>query len=282
MTGDALAVRAPASSANLGAGFDVFGLALGLVAEVGDGDVPSRATSLADDHPVVRCHRAAGGEGPIWMRTDIPMARGLGFSGAARVAAIGLAQVRRDGVRALADPSRRAEMIRIAVDEEGHGDNAAASIVGGAVAYVDGRIVSLPVGSVLGSAAVVAWVPDSTVSTSSSRTTLSPTVDRSDAVHNLGRVAQLVSAFAHDDPDLLAGATDDALHQAARLPSIAGAGEALAAGVEAGAWCGWLSGSGPTVAFLVDPDLAGVVGAALPDAGHVKVLSIDVTGVAAV
>ncbi|MEM9041900.1 MAG: hypothetical protein AAGD33_18580, partial [Actinomycetota bacterium] len=267
MTDDASAVRAPASSANLGAGFDVFGLALGLVAEVGDGEVPARATPLADDHPVVRCHRAAGGEGPIWIRTDIPMARGLGFSGAARVAAIGLAQVRREGVGALVDPSGRAEMIRIAVDEEGHGDNAAASIVGGAVAYVDGRIVSLPIGPILGSASVVAWVPDSTVSTSSSRTTLSPAVDRSDAVHNLGRVAQLVSAFAHDDPELLAGATDDALHQAARLPSIAGAADALAAGVEAGAWCGWLSGSGPTVAFLVDPDLTEPVGAALPDLG---------------
>jgi homoserine kinase len=92
-------------------------------------------------------------------------------------------------------------------------------------------------------------------------------------------MAQFVAAIEHDDPSLLAGATDDRLHQPTRLADVPGAAAALAAGVAAGAWCGWLSGSGPTVAFLVDGDVATTVAAALPESGHVKHLHIAGYGV---
>jgi homoserine kinase len=78
---------------------------------------------------------------------------------------------------------------------------------------------------------------------------------------------------------LLDGATDDRLHQSVRLGSVPGAADALDAGVSAGAWCGWLSGSGPTIAFLAEPAAADAVAAALPNTGHVKRLHIAPHGV---
>ena len=89
---------------------------------------------------------------------------------------------------------------------------------------------------------------------------------------------RFVLAFEQDDPDLLTGAADDRLHQAERLPLVPGAAEALAAGRDAGAWCGWLSGSGPTVALLCPADRAAAVADALPSGAHTKRLSIDTVG----
>ena len=86
------------------------------------------------------------------------------------------------------------------------------------------------------------------------------------------------SPVAHDDPDAARGATSDRLHQAERLPSVPGAADAIEAGVAAGAWCGWLSGSGPTVGLLADRSAAEAVAASLPAHGHTKVLGIDTTG----
>ena len=146
-------------------------------------------------------------------------------------------------------------------------------------ARVDGCAIRLRAGPKLTSASVVVWIPDLTTSTDRSRGALPDVVTRADAVHNLGRVAQFVLAIEHDDPSLLARATDDRLHQAVRLPEVPGAAAALDAGVSAGAWCGWLSGSGPTVAFLVDARLADAVIASLPETGHTKHLHIAGSGV---
>ena len=88
------------------------------------------------------------------------------------------------------------------------------------------------------------------------------------------RVAQLVLAIEHDDPSLLDGAADDRLHQPLRFAELPDAADALAAGVSAGAWCGWLSGSGPTIALLADATSAPAVMAALPESGQVKSLRI--------
>ena len=76
-------VRAPASSANLGAGFDVLGMALDLYADCGLGQAPDDAQQLDAHHPGRIAFEALGGTGPMWMRCNIPMGRGLGFSGAA-------------------------------------------------------------------------------------------------------------------------------------------------------------------------------------------------------
>jgi homoserine kinase len=152
-------------------------------------------------------------------------------------------------------------------------------VFGGVVAWVDGRVIPFRVGPCLAGASVLAWIPDVTTSTDSSRGALPEAVTRRDAVHNLGRIAQFLAAIEHDDPSLLEGATDDRLHQETRLADVPGAAAALAAGVAAGAWCGWLSGSGPTVAFLVDGDVATAVATSLPDSGHVKHLHIAGHGV---
>jgi homoserine kinase len=274
-------VRAPASSANLGAGFDVFGMALELYLDAGFGAAPAGAQVVDRHHPTARAFVAAGGdEGrSIWIRSSIPMGRGLGFSGAARVAGAALGVVSGHGESATALASALGRVLDVAAELEGHGDNAAASALGGAIAWVDGRALRLRVGPMLAEASVVAWIPEATTSTDRSRRTLASDVARSDAVHNLGRVAQFVLALERDDPELLAGATDDLLHQAVRLAAVPHAAEALAAGVDAGAWCGWLSGSGPTIAFLCDAARATRVTASLPANGRVTTLRIASRGV---
>lgn len=270
-------VRAPASSANLGAGFDVLGMALNLYADFGHGDAPTDAQQLDEHHPGRIAFAALGGTGAMWMRCNIPMARGLGFSGAARVGAAALAAVQTcqsdDPIGDAAD-----EILRLTTDLEGHGDNVAASLFGGVTAYVDGTGIRIPVGPTMAAATFVAWVPDVTTSTETSRRALGPSVDRAAAVHNIGRSIQFAMAFVNDDPDLLANATRDQLHQATRLPGVPGAADALEAGTAAGAWAGWLSGSGPTVGFLCPPDRARRVAAALPDGAHTKLLAIDTAG----
>jgi homoserine kinase len=275
-------VRVPASSANLGAGFDVLGMALDLYLDIGFGDAPDGARPIDRHHPAAVAFAAqttGDPSGPLWLRSSIPMARGLGFSGAARVGGAALGAVCRSDDPAAELLAERSRVLATAARLERHGDNAAASVFGGVVAWVDGRVVSLRVGPRLAGASVLVWIPDLTTSTDSSRGALPEVVTRRDAVHNLGRMAQFVAAIEQDDPSLLDGATDDRLHQPTRLGEVPGAAAALAAGGAAGAWCGWLSGSGPTVAFLVDTGVASAVVAALPDSGHVKHLHIAGHGV---
>lgn len=272
-------IRVPASSANLGAGFDVLGMALDLSLDVGLGAPPDDAVALDEHHPATKAFTAMGGTGTsLWIRSSIPMGRGLGFSGAARVggAALAVAVKAAGGAAAIADAT--AEILGVTASLEGHGDNVAASLLGGVVAWVDGRAIPVRVGPNLTSATVVAWLPESSTSTDQSRASLASELSRSDVVANLGRLAQLVLAIEHDDPDLLAGATDDRIHQSVRLATIPGAAEALAAGVGAGAWCGWLSGSGPTVAWLCAETATAQVVAALPSTGHTKTMRIAPLG----
>jgi homoserine kinase len=278
MPGDAYVVRTPASSANVGAGFDVLGLALDVYADIGTGEPRGRATALDEHHPASVAFSELGGTGPIWMRCRIPMARGLGFSGAVRVGAAALAAVQNSSAPDTAVGEAAGEILSVTSRLEGHGDNAAASLYGGAVAYVDGRAFPMRVGPVLSAAAVIAWIPDVVTQTDRSRRALSTTVERAAAVHNIGRSIQFTLAVERDDPELLEGATSDRIHQQDRLPLVAEAETALRDGVEAGAWCGWLSGSGPTVAFLSAGDRVAAVLAALPPGGHCNRLAIDRLG----
>ena len=269
-------VRAPASSANLGAGFDVLGMALDLYADCGLGQAPADEQQIDAHHPGRIAFEALGGTGPMWMRCNIPMGRGLGFSGAARVSAAALAAVQTAGADGIVD--RGDEILAYTAQLEGHGDNVAASLHGGVTGFVQGEFVSMPIGPTMAAANFVAWVPDVTTSTDKSREALSSTVDRADAVHNIGRAIQFVMAFVDDDPSLLASGAADRLHQSVRLPGVHGAEEALVAGIAAGAWAGWLSGSGPTVGFMCPPSAVESVAAALPAGGHTKLLSIDTVG----
>lgn len=268
-------IRVPATSANLGPGFDALGLALTLHVEVGiEGvdEMPHGARSNDDSHPTQVAFVRAGGVGRTWATTNIPMGRGLGFSGAARVAGVVAAEVQQHGSWNVAT----SRALSIGTELEGHADNVAASIAGGIVATSAGRIVRIPCAL---DVAMVVWVPSYTTSTSESRTKIGPVVPLDDAVFNIGRTALLVAALASGDVDALRDATQDRLHQDLRLSAVPLSRQALDTGLGAGALCGWLSGSGPTIALMCDPSRADEIARALPAEGSAKVLRIDADGV---
>lgn len=273
----ACTVRVPASSANLGAGFDVLGMALSLHAEVGTGQ-PREGSRLAEPtHPAMVAFRMLGGEGGLWIDSPIPMGRGLGFSGAARVGGAAAAIVQRYGGDALSDVDHRATVLRVATDLEGHADNVAPSIYGGIVVCAGDHVQRVPLAF---DPAIVVWVPDGrTTSTDQSRASLPDAVPMSDAVFNLGRVATFVAACASGDHAALRRATQDRLHQPRRLAAVPESGRAIEAALDHGAWAAWLSGSGPTVAAMCEASRADDLAASLPDTGHTKLLRIDHEGV---
>lgn len=269
-------IRVPSSSANLGAGFDVLGMALTLHAEVGCGPAPTGAADADEHHPAAVAFRRLGGEGGLWVRSSIPMGRGLGYSGAVRVGGAAAALVQREGRTALDDPAGRAAVLGVATELERHADNAAASLDGGVVIAAADTVTRVPMAF---DPAVVVWVPESkTTSTDHSRTHLPDTVERTDAVFNLGRIAMFVAACASGDAQALRAATDDRMHQRARLEDVPNSASAIEAGLEAGAWAAWLSGSGPTVAMFCESRHAHEIAVALPPSGHVKQLRIDHEG----
>jgi homoserine kinase len=267
-------VRVPASSANLGPGFDALGMALSLHAEAGviDDEPPADAQRVDQFHPASVAFRRAGGEGELWVCSPIPVGRGLGFSGAVRVAGIVAAHAQRYGSDPADFEARLGEMLLIATELEGHADNVAASLYGGIVATAGGRAVQIPLAF---DPAVVVWIPTFTTSTDESRAKLGRDVPLVDVVFNIGRTALLVAALAAGDVDALRSATQDRVHQDLRLAAAAQSRRALDAAMEAGAWCSWLSGSGPTIAAMCSLDDADHVARSLPDGGHTKVLRID-------
>ncbi|MFG2064305.1 homoserine kinase [Micromonospora sp. NPDC048871] len=259
-------VRVPATSANLGPGFDALGLALALYDDVaaevttsgvtvsvvgeGAGDLP-----LDDSHLLVRAMRAAfdelGGQ-PRGLSVEcvnrIPQARGLGSSSAAIVAGVLLARALvTDGTQRLDDDAA----LRLAARIEGHPDNVAPCLLGGfTLAWTEpsgARAVSLPVAE---GVRPTVLVPTERGLTASARAALPPTVPHGDAALNAGRAALLVHALT-TRPDLLLPATVDRLHQDYRASSMPGTAavveELRAAGVAA-----VVSGAGPTALALSD------------------------------
>jgi len=272
-----MAVSAPGSSANLGPGFDVLGLAVTLRATVGSGPAPDGAHQADERHPAHIAHRLAGGDGPLWVRTRIPMGRGLGFSGAVRAAGAMLAEVQRSGASAVDDPDARQRSYDVAAQLEGHGDNAAASVYGGLTVAASAGVLTL---SPHPGFALVVWIPDTTTSTDRSRVALSDTVARSDAVHGIGNTALLVHALTTGNTQFLPAAANDRLHQPGRLDARPDAASAMEKFTAAGAIAAWLSGSGPTVAALVDIDTAETVATRMStdDGSRVQIINLDVDG----
>ncbi|MEU9826672.1 homoserine kinase [Micromonospora chersina] len=257
-------VRVPATSANLGPGFDALGLALGLhddvAAEVTAGGVRVAVTGEGagelpdgDRHLVVTAMRAAFdvlGAQPAGLALEcvnrIPQARGLGSSSAAIVAGVLLARALvADGATRMDDDAA----LRLASELEGHPDNVAPCLLGGfTVAWTEpagARAVSLPVAA---SVRPTVFVPGERGLTSVARAALPATVPHGDAALTAGRAALLVHALTAD-PGLLLPATVDRLHQdyrAGGMPATAALVNALrAAGVAA-----VVSGAGPTVLAL--------------------------------
>ena len=177
------------------------------------------------------------------------------------------------------DDDACAEVLAVVTDLEGHADNVAASLVGGVVATGGGQVVRVPLAV---DPAIVVWVPSTVTKTDESRRILGAPVPFADAVFNVGRVAMLVGALAAGDVAALRIASEDRLHQPARLALAAPSRHAIEVAHDAGAWCAWLSGSGPTVAAMCPvADAERVVAAwsdALPGVGHAKVLRIDHEG----
>jgi homoserine kinase len=260
-------VRVPASSANLGSAFDAVAVALDTHLEVNaDGSEPAPET-----HPAVRAFRHAGGEGPLTVHCHFPGGRGLGFSGAARVAGLLAASVQRERPLRAA----RRDVLPAAIALEGHADNVAASLLGGVVAVAGGRAVRVPLGREL---AVVLWVPDRETATTSARRHLPDQVAFDDAAFNVGRTALLIAALAAGDTDALRTATEDRLHQDRRLSRAPETRIAIDTALRAGAFGAWVSGSGPSAAAFADPARAPEIASAMPPGGRAIVLEIAEEG----
>lgn len=270
--------RVPATSANMGPGFDSLGMAVTLWAEVGVLDVdpvPDGGRPVDDHHLASVAFARAGGTGALWVKSPIPMGRGLGYSAAVRVAGALLACAHRNGDASDSDAvlaEHGPEVLALSAELEGHADNAAPALLGGVVASAGDRSIQVPLQL---DPAVVMWVPSFTTRTDQSRSQLGRTVDLDDAVFNIGRVAYLVAALAAGDVEALRHATQDRIHQPSRFESSPASLAAHDAAIAAGAWCSWLSGSGPTVASMCSVELADELAAALPVDGHTKVLRID-------
>lgn len=271
-------VRVPASSANLGPGFDALGLALGFHLDLTfDTSVHTTPADLgADDHTdehhlAVRAFRAEGGQGPVAVHADFAGGRGLGFSGAARVAGALAARLQHGDTWVAA----RDHALHTAAGAEGHGDNATASVLGGFTVYADGLARRIP--NAL-DARVVVWIPDAETSTKASRGKLPDSVALGDAAVSIAHTALLVTAITTGDTAALRVACDDVLHQPGRLARAPHSAAALRAFLDGPAWCAWLSGSGPTVAALCAPDATAACVHALPDGGRAVVTTIDTEG----
>ncbi|MFN8053150.1 MAG: hypothetical protein U0Q22_17020 [Acidimicrobiales bacterium] len=263
-------VSVPASSANLGPGFDALGMALDLPFVLSNAP-GGKMLSAEPSHPAALAFAAVGGLGPLWWRSPIPPGRGLGFSGAARVAGALLGLLQQGVDESLARP----RALGVACELEGHPDNAAASMLGGIVVAAGGR--ALPVRTSL-ALDVVVWWPESATSTNKARAALPATVPFEDAVFNVGRSALLVAALAAGDATALALAMQDRLHQDARLELSPSSAVALDALREAGVVAAWLSGSGPTVAAFVERGDGDRVMGALPADGTSRLLPVDHLG----
>ncbi|MSZ54937.1 MAG: hypothetical protein F2595_01575, partial [Actinobacteria bacterium] len=156
--GVAVSVRVPATSANLGPGFDVLGLALSLYVEVGiigTDATPSEAIEANDTHPAQIAFVRAGGSGRVWVKNDIPMGRGMGFSGAVRIAGVVAAEVQRDGTW----HRDSSDALSIGTELEGHADNVAPSLHGGIVITSENIVVQVPLAL---DPAFVMWIPEFT------------------------------------------------------------------------------------------------------------------------
>lgn len=259
-TAGTVRVRVPATSANLGPGFDALGLALTLYDEVTVRVVGSGirvtvsgegAGELPDDesHLVVRCALTAFeriGVRPPGLAVScvnrIPQARGLGSSSAAIVAGILAARALAPDASSFDDDA----VLRLASEIEGHPDNVAPCLLGGAtIAWLDGRGAQAVRVEPAEGVRPVVYVPEERGLTAHARAALPPTVPHADAAYNAGRAALLVHALSRE-PALLLPATEDRLHQSYRAPG-APATYALVSELRSAGIPAVVSGAGPAV-----------------------------------
>jgi homoserine kinase len=250
-------VRVPASSANLGPGFDVLAAALDIHVEVEVEETGRFAVhtdlAIARDRRNL-CVRAFDLLAPaerheFAIHSDVPLAGGLGTSAAAIVAGLVAADaLAGSGGAPIADAGalteRGARLLALASRAEGHPDNAAAALLGGFVLCADGRATRLDPPEGLEPILVV---PGRAVRTAKARAALPGEVPRADAVFNVAHASLLVLGLARGDLDLVARGLDDRLHQPPRAPLYPQSAALLSRARELGALGATISGAGPTV-----------------------------------
>lgn len=259
---DHLTVKVPATTANMGPGFDCLGMALDIWNSVrvevgrsglhisGEGaeTLPWGETNLVYRSFCVP-FAEAGQPVPqvsIACQNEIPLARGLGSSSAALVG--GLVA----GNEICGGRLPRQRLLELAALTEGHPDNVTPALLGGCqiAVWEDGRLVTCPV-PVPEELRAVVFVPNFTMATRQARKLLPGRVTREDAVYNIGRVALLVRALSTGDLTHMAIATEDRLHQPARQEALFPAmGNIMRAALAAGALGVFLSGAGSSVLAL--------------------------------
>ncbi|WP_455834753.1 homoserine kinase [Pseudarthrobacter siccitolerans] len=300
--GQRVTVRVPATTANLGPGYDSLGLALALYDTLTVESLESAellfdltgegAETLPRDasHLVIRAMEAAferlgfrHGGLKVTAENVVPHGRGLGSSASAVVAAISAANA------LVPEASRRGKdwILQLTSELEGHPDNVAPAIFGGlALSWQDSDQYSSTSATVSGTVVPVVAVPDFELSTETARALLPASVGHHAAAMNAGRAALLIHALTTKPEFLLAG-TEDYLHQSYRAEAMRPSA-ALIAALRAAGHAAVVSGAGPTVLVLADgeAEAAAVVAfieefaaANTPDAGwRVLKLAVDVEG----
>ncbi|WP_221031740.1 homoserine kinase [Actomonas aquatica] len=279
-------VRVPGSTSNCGAGFDTLGLALQIYNRVtltpdvslpagtakGERASDERANGLVNEALAAWRERvAAAAELPGFrfrIEGDVPPARGLGSSVTVIAGILG-------GVNHWAGEAlTREELAALITRLEGHPDNATAGVLGG---FCVARCAPTPADyqglvriELEDTLRFVVVSPVTEVATKASRGVLPQEISHLDAVRSVNSAAYLTAALATKNYESLRGAVGDFLHEPYRLPGIVGAAEAIAAGVKAGALCGWLSGSGSSVLCVGLVDTAAAVGDAMRSAFAAK------------
>lgn len=255
-------IKAPASTANLGSGFDAMGIALDLcntveleewdrlvITSADDSETPADETNLV--YQTVRdVYELCGKPLPglkITQSSPIPQARGLGSSSACIAAGIAGAN------RLLGAPLSRQELLELGCKIEGHPDNVAPAMLGGFVTSVmeNGHVYTIckPVSEALN---FCAFVPDFPLLTAKARAALPKTVPHKDAVYNLSRAAFMAAAFCENRPDCFAVGAGDRLHQPYRMELIPGAQQLFDRLPALGAKAVFISGAGPTIMAVTE------------------------------
>jgi homoserine kinase len=273
---DSVSVRVPASTSNCGSGFDTLGLALKLYNRVTLSRLPG--TSCEAERPddaraqamvaeaAEAFAEATGRRAGVRYRIegDVPVARGLGSS----VTVIAGVLAGLDAIHGTDLGKQR--LVELATELEGHPDNASAGILGGfCVARSDpssGAFIRAQRFAVPPSVAFVVASPSLELMTKESRGALPLSLPFFDAVKSVNAAAYLVAAFASGSFERLAEVSGDFIHEPYRLPRIPGAAEAVGDGVAAGAWTGWLSGSGSSVLCVCPKPMAQAVLASMTSA----------------
>ena len=257
-------VQVPATTANLGPGFDALGLALNLWNEAtfactkdseikvtvkgeGEDKLPNNAENAIAE-AALQIYDLVGKSCPglhIDCLNRVPLGSGMGSSSAAMLTGM-------LGANALLNnPLTDEEILKLAIETEGHPDNVAPAMLGGLVASIvhEDRVVSmkLPARANHGSVHATIVLPDFDFPTKQARAILPKQIERADAIYNISRAVLVTEALRTGDLELLGIAMKDNLHQPYRLPLIPGAIAALEAGKKAGAAAVALSGAGPSL-----------------------------------